>query len=382
MYSIRGYGAMIADSLRTDAYREALRQAVKPGTVVLDIGTGTGIFALLACRFGARKVYAIEPSDAIEVAREIAAANGCRDRIEFIQELSRKVDLPERADVIVSDIRGVLPFFDHHLPSIIDARERMLIDGGALIPKCDSLWAAVAEAPELYKTYAVPWEGNSYQIDMNAARPIATNTWGTGRVKPEQLLTESKCWAMLDYLTIREPNYRGEVTWNAARSGTAHGLSVWFDAILANGVGFSNAPNAPELIYGSAFFPWSEPVTLAVGDTISVTIQANLVGEDYVWRWDTRVLEEENSNKTKADFKQSTFFGVPLSSERLHKRASYHVPALNEAGQIERFVLSLMDGENSLEQIAKRVAAQFPDCFVNDNGSLAYVGDLAEKYSR
>jgi protein arginine N-methyltransferase 1 len=87
MYSIADYGAMIADHGRMDAFVRALGRAVKPGAVVVDIGTGTGIFALLACRFGARRVYAIEPSDAIQVAREIAAANGCADRIEFIQAM-------------------------------------------------------------------------------------------------------------------------------------------------------------------------------------------------------------------------------------------------------------------------------------------------------
>ena len=89
---------MIADRLRTNAYSEALRRVVKRGTVVLDIGTGSGILALLACRFGARKVYAIEPSDAIQIAREIAAANGCQEHIEFIQKVSTQTELPERAD--------------------------------------------------------------------------------------------------------------------------------------------------------------------------------------------------------------------------------------------------------------------------------------------
>src|SRR5690349_10496031 len=109
MYSLYSYGTMIGSSPRTEAYTEALRHAVRPGSVVVDLGTGTGIWALLACRFGARKVYAIEHSDVIEVARETAGINGLSDRIEFIQELSTRITLPEPADVLVSDVRGGLP---------------------------------------------------------------------------------------------------------------------------------------------------------------------------------------------------------------------------------------------------------------------------------
>ncbi len=86
---------MIGDSVRMDAYAQALRQVVKPNSVVLDIGTGTGIFAMLACKFGARRVYAIEPNDAVQVARETAIINGFAERIEFFQALSTQVTLPE-----------------------------------------------------------------------------------------------------------------------------------------------------------------------------------------------------------------------------------------------------------------------------------------------
>ena len=110
MYSLSGYGEMIADRVRIAAYVQALRQAVRPGAVVVDIGTGPGIMAVLACQLGASRVYAIESDEIIQVARAIAAANGCADRIEFIEDLSTKVTLPVRADVIVSDMRGVLPF--------------------------------------------------------------------------------------------------------------------------------------------------------------------------------------------------------------------------------------------------------------------------------
>src|SRR5215207_7060529 len=151
MYSISGYGSMIADRVRIDAYAKALRQAVSPGAVVIDIGTGTGFFAMLACQFGARRVYAVEPDDSIQLAREAAAANGYADRIEFIQDYSTAVSLPERADVIISDMRDLLPLFHRHIPSIVDARTRLLKDCGALIPREDRVWVALAEHGELYE---------------------------------------------------------------------------------------------------------------------------------------------------------------------------------------------------------------------------------------
>ncbi len=71
-------------------------------------------YALLACKFGAKKVYAIEPNDAIDLARALTEANGFAGRIEFIQGISTTITLPERADVIVSDLRGSVPLFGQH----------------------------------------------------------------------------------------------------------------------------------------------------------------------------------------------------------------------------------------------------------------------------
>jgi len=382
MYSINGYGAMIADRVRVDGYSRALSQAVRPGSVVADIGTGAGIFAMLACRFGARRVYAIEADDIIQVAREIAAANGCAERIEFIQGLSTQVSLPERADVIISDLRGVLPWFEGHIPAIADARRRFLAPGGVLIPQRDTLWTAVVEAPEHYGPLVGPWVENQFGYDLRPARRISTNTWQKARVRPEQLLTEPRCCGTLDYATVEEPDFATELTCKVARAGTASGLLVWFDSTLWDNLEFSNSPRADELIYGSAFFPWSEETSLCLGDTLCVGLAAHLVGEEYVWRWETRVFQQGNRSEIKAHFQQSTFFGVPLSPERLRKLESSHVPGLNEEGEIEQFILAGMDGRTSLQELARRVAEKFPNRFADRKIALDHVTKLSQSYSR
>jgi type I protein arginine methyltransferase len=182
MYSLHFYGEMIANAPRIEPYVEALRRSVTPDSVVLDLGCGQGLFALLACRFGARCVYAVEPDNVINIAREAAAANGCADRIEFFQSLSTEVALPEPATIIISDLRGVLPFFQQHIPSIIDARERLLAPGGVLIPRRDLLWATIVETPEQYGEIVGPWRDQFFGIDLSAGLSRITNTWRKTRI--------------------------------------------------------------------------------------------------------------------------------------------------------------------------------------------------------
>jgi type I protein arginine methyltransferase len=386
MYSIADYGAMISDEVRMGAFVRALRQAVTPDAVVIDIGTGTGIFALLACRFGARRVYAIEPDDAIQVAREIAAANGCADRIEFIQAMSTAVTLPERADVIISDIGGILPWFQRHLPSIADARRRFLAPGGVLIPQSDTAWAAVVETPDLYARQTSPWNDNSFDIDMEAARRLVINTWKRGRVTRDNLLTEPARWATLDYTVIEDPDARARVTWTVTRSGTGHGLAVGFDRTVSDGVYLSNAPDAPDAIrpvhiYGTVFFPWPAPVTLDAGDVVTVDLEARLIHDDYIWRWKTRVVDQGQSGADKGSFSQSTFFGAPLSPATLRKRAASYIPTLSEDGRITRFVLESMNDGVSVGEIARRVSSEFPARFPRPHDALNHVADLSRQYA-
>lgn len=381
-YWLASYGNMITERPRMGPYARALRQVVRPGCTVLDIGAGTGIFSLLACQLGAGHVHAVEPNGAIQVARQLATANGFSDRITFHQALSTEVCLPTPADVMVSDLRGVLPFFQHHIPSIVDARQRLLASGGVLIPCRDTLWATLVEDPELYRPYAEPWLRNDYGLDLSAGQSLVVNTWRKANAKPDQILVEPQCWATLDYTNIVTPNVSGELSWVVERAGTAHGLLVWFGAELVNGIGFPNAPGEPELIYGQAFFPLQEPVVLEGGDTVITRLRADLVDDDYVWQWDTQVMVRGDAGCVKARFRQSTFHGAPISLDQLKQREAGFIPQRTEAAEITQFVLSMMDGWTPLGDIAAALTARFPKRFARQQDALTWAADLAEQYSR
>jgi len=375
MYTVSGYGRMVADTVRRDAYCRALEAAVRPGSVVLDLGTGTGFFAVYAARLGARRVIGIDPSDAIHVARQVVRDNGVEDRVELIQTLSTRLSLPERADVIVFDLRGVLPPLEHGVAALADARERLLAPGGVLIPCSDVLYAAPVESAEAWENAAGPAESRG--VRLHAAQRAAVNLWTRGVFEPGQLLAPGVAWSEMDYRTLTHPDVAGAPEWTVRRGGTAHGLAVWFRAQLGGGAWFDTGPGYPSL-YQTAFWPWPRPVRLAPGDRVRAELSARLAGDDYVWSWNSEILRQ---GEAPLAFRQSTFHTIVPSPSRLRKRADSFVPALGDDGRVDAYALGRMDGSATLGEIARELRERFPARFATWEAALAHVGRLSDTYA-
>jgi protein arginine N-methyltransferase 1 len=380
MYTIRDYGKMISDTARIEAYSEALRRAINKDAVVVDIGTGTGIFALLACRFGARKVYAIEPSTSIELAKESAIANDFAGQIEFFQAVSTSISLPERADIVVSDLRGILPIFNGNLPTIIDARTRFLKPDGILMPSADLLWVALAEAPDAFKAIEEPWLRNSLEIDIRKGARYVANEIRSHKPCRDDLLTEPACWAQLDYSTLTSANISGSIDVRPSRPGVAHGLSMWFVAEFDGGPGFSSAPWENSTVYGTAFFPLENPVKLNPDDLVTIDLNAYLTGDNYVWTW-TTIVHESSQRTSKAISRQCNLYSMPLSISEIRKRASDYVPVLSHEGCIDRRALELMDGSHSLSEICAALEMEFSELTRSRYGIMERIRILSQSYS-
>ena len=381
-YSISAYGKMIDDARRTGPFVEALRAAITPDSVLLDIGTGTGIFSFLACQFGAARVYAIEPDGAIEVAKLCAKDIPGSERITWIQGLSTELDLPEQADIVVGDLHGTLPFFKGNIESLMDARKRHLKPGGRLLPSRDVLHAVPAQAPEEFERIESPWHRNAYGIDLSAAAPFVSNQWTRARSEPalpERLLASTQCWGVVDYTRIEIPALDNTLEWEIERAGTVHGLYVWFDGDLGDGVGYSNAPTLPELVYGRAFFPFPQSTPVVPGDQIRTRLAVRKVKGDYLFRWDSRIASADGTQKAR--FEQSTFKAQPLNPAELRKAGTDYIPVLNEDGQVTHTVLLAMANGQRLQAIADLLASRFPERFKTPMQALDQVSRLSQKYT-
>jgi type I protein arginine methyltransferase len=380
MYSLRDYGDMIEDRDRFDAYRRAIARSVQPGEVVLEIGCGPGLFALLASQAGARKVYAVDSEEIVHFARELAVLNGFADRIEFIESDSRKAQLPERANLIVSDIRGSLPFFGHAIATIEDARQRFLAPRGRLIPQRDILRAALIEASDFYSKLVSPWLHAASALNLSPSLPLLLNGSYSGHFNNDQLISEPQTWTVLDYSASPKSCAAADLVFSVTRTGTAHGLCLWFETELVDGIGFSSGPGLQKTIYGQVFLPWLEAVPLQQEQKIFVSLQANLVGEEYIWRWETKICED--TKDAGRSFKQSTFQSANFSPQSLRRRAADFVPSLSEDGLADRWLLHAMDGKASLQQIAQAAAERFPAIFPLWQDALRRAAELARQFSR
>lgn len=138
---------MLGDQLRMTAYEKAIKEVVQPGMIVLDLGTGTGILAQWALEAGAAKVYGIDVNQEILAQ----ARKTLDDHFIALPGLSYDIDLPEKVDLIISEILGNLADNEDMTPILADARKRFLKEGGLMLPSRVRSYLVPVSSPRLHK---------------------------------------------------------------------------------------------------------------------------------------------------------------------------------------------------------------------------------------
>lgn len=364
-----------------DAYARAIARAVKPGSVVLDLGCGTGIFSFLAVRAGAKHVYAVDVNPAVWMVPELAAENGCADRISIHHGSSTDFAPPEQVDVVVSDMRGTSPLNGDHVSAIRDARNRWLRPGGLLLPARDRLFVQVVESDALALRLERGWESfEARGLSNKGARTAILNTVYNDRQAPllaSDVLTDAAEWASLDYATHESQVVDGTADLAVTRGGTAHGLTVWFETDLFEEIRYRSAPGW-SLAYSRCYLPLLEPVRLAAGDRARVTMRADVRGSR--WAWDTILTRADGTECGRT--RQSTFLGTPTGPEALLRASAAHVPTPSAKGERLRTLLAAMDGKRTVAELVEVVERSLPADSPLRGHLLDEVREAVTSYSR
>lgn len=277
--------SMLFDRVRMEAFKNAVEGVVRPGDVVVEIGCGTGILAATAARAGAAKVYAIESDEIIDVARAVASANGLTDQIEFIAALSTEVDLPKLGDVLITETIGNAGFDEGILVWVADARDRLLKPHAKVIPRRITLQAALLELPTDHAEVdrlLEPLNG----FDLSPLRELVVNRLGWEVLSPVSVVSAHRDLYTAD---LDEPatSFECVAQLTARRDATVHGVGLWFDAVIGDGIKLSNAPPNPAPSWNQGLYMLDKPITMQKGDQIELGLSVE-GGGDWVLKVERR----------------------------------------------------------------------------------------------
>jgi Ribosomal protein L11 methyltransferase (PrmA) len=367
----------LSDSARVAAFRQAIREIVTPGSVVLDLASGSGILGLMACEAGASRVYSVEVTGMVEIARAAAAANGYGDRLVGIHGMSTEVVLPERVDAIVCDQVGRFGFEAGILEHGTDARRRFLKSGGVMMPRRVDLFVAPVESPDTF-AHVEFWGSRPAGFDFASARRWAVNTGYPVALQEQNFLAEPAQAASLDIMRCGAEPFEIRAAFRIARRGVLHGIGGWFASQLSPSVSISNAPTARSRINRrNAVLPIDQAVMVEPGDDVSVRI--HVIPGALVVTWHVQV---NRGVASIAKFRHSTLNGMLFAREDLTRMNPRFIPTLTPRGEARRLVLELCDGTRLLEEVEQAVFARHGDLFASAADAQMFVSEVVTGYAR
>jgi tetratricopeptide (TPR) repeat protein len=272
---------MMNEQERNKAYYDALASVVTPEKVVFEIGTGSGLIAMMAAKLGAKKIFTCEAIDLIaDTATRIIKRNNYQDKITVFGKHSHSVqlekDLPVKADILVHEIFSSDLLGEHLISAIEDAKDRLLKADGRVLPSAASIMIGLVGGDELGRHLHVE---ESFGFDLRDFNVINGKRNPLFRYDLATVLLSDDVEAFrFDF--DRQMTFPAEtrvIRINSTGQGLCYGIIQWIRIELGEDMRFENHPSRhrPVANWQNIVHRFDEPIYLEKGSVVSVTAAHN-----------------------------------------------------------------------------------------------------------
>ena len=341
------YYAMTNDHRRNESYQVAINKLVKD-RVVVEIGTGKdAILARFCAQAGAKKIYAIERSkETSELATACVDKLGLSEQIEIIHGDATTVNLPELADVCVSEIVGAIGGCEG-AAVIINNTRRFLKPDGAMIPERSVTKIAAVTLPEALLNQPKFTKVSGYytqKIFEQVGYPFDLRVCIKG-FPQANLLSNRDIFEDLDFTKSVAPDFTHQIQLRIEKSGRLDGFLVWLNLHTVEGECIDILEH--EHCWLPVYFPVFEPgIDVSAGDVIEAVCSRKLcennLNPDYAIQG--RIIRQQGED---IDFEHISYHW-----KQLFKQTPFYQRLFAETDTVSTSNLQLLDSHiNSWQKI-------------------------------
>jgi protein arginine N-methyltransferase 1 len=291
----QGHEMALADTVRMNAYRAGIARHVKAGDIVVDLGTGTGILAMLAAQQSPKVVYAIDSSNIVFFAERIARTNGFTN-IDFRNISSRRLTLNEQVDVVVHEQIGQALFDEGLVEKTLDLKRRLLKASGRIVPGRFEVFLEPATLKDDHRVpflWNIEFPGISYaparSASGNAEPELVEQAWyPASRPAIAAFLCDPSPILRFDLNAITDPlevASRVSASRVIRHAGRLDAFCLYFRVIFDDDVAFDTSPFSPRTHWDSMHVRL-ESRHYQAGDTLNYSLDMRDRYDFRTWRVD------------------------------------------------------------------------------------------------
>jgi len=256
-FSLLHAARLLSHRSRLAKFEEALRRTVREDSYVVDIGSGTGVLALMAAKAGARRVTALDVNtESVEYARKAAKENQLSDIVEFERLHFADFTPDERADVVICEMLSAIMLIEQQVPASRHAVQQILASNGVLLPHHVSVFVVPVECDAIKNRFRIgnlKFQALPQTVDSGIVRDLSDLT----------ILTE------FDLARIQGSEHVDtEIEFTILENGVFHGLVGMFEAQLYEDIVLRMDDG-----WRNLFLPSTSPKEVVKGDVLRVSVK-------------------------------------------------------------------------------------------------------------